>query len=121
MANDKTLDLFENRIGMRFDDAIEMIETYFSSQLIHFRLIDEYKESTGYWGLRYKYNAIEVFIKCDRGYLEIDMKHGHKNVALSEIDERMVHVVIASEKNINFSLLVVKKYCDSSAAGGSNL
>ncbi len=113
MKSNNIGNLFENSYGMKFDDAVNLIKAYFAAHLRNFTLTQEYIEKTGYWGLRYTYNNMVIFISCDRGYLENEITINGQEFLLSEFEILMENIELASEKNIQFLLGVIKKMVDS--------
>ena len=109
MKRGNTNNLFENRYGMRFGDAVGLIKIYFAAHLCNFTLAQEYIEKTGYWGLRYTYNNMMFFISCDRGYLENEITINGQEFLISEFEILTENIELASEKNIQFLLGVIKK------------
>ena len=100
--------LFDNQIGMDFQAALDLIKFFFNKELPFFKLVDEYKESTGYWGIKYSYSDNAIFIGCERGYLYTRPIISNNECSLLQFDERMQNVEVASEKNIRFTLDVIK-------------
>ena len=49
-------------------------------------------------------------ISCDRGGLDAAIIENGKEIPLSEVDQKMKNVEVASEKNIRFTLDVIKNY-----------
>lgn len=117
MKSDSQDQLFDNKYGMPFDEAISLIKSYFALEFPIFNLVAEYNESAGYWGLKYNYDGMTVFISCGRGMLETQLLKNEKEISLLEFDERMKNIKVASEKNIRFTLSVIKNYLKNSLPG----
>lgn len=114
MESNKIDNLFDNKYIMNFNAALNLIKSFFTSNLPSFKLINEYNKSTGYWGIKYCYNEILVSISCDKGGLEKVIIIDGKEFPLWQFDRRMVNVETASEKNIIFTLNVIKRFFDTS-------
>lgn len=110
MKSNRINDLFENKYGMSFQPAIDLIKSYFAKHLPGYILLAEYKETSGYWGIRYSYREIKVFIGCDRGLLDVKLLVIDKDISLFEFKPLMVNIKVASEKNIQFVLNVLKQF-----------
>jgi hypothetical protein len=104
--------VFDNRFVMDFDDALELIKTFFSSRLSSFTLNEEYNLTNGYWGTTFSYNQVTVTIKGDRGYLDHKVIINRIPIALSEFELSIVNAKVASEKNIRFLLETIKRIVD---------
>lgn len=100
---------------MNFEDAINLVKSYFHHNLSFFKLIQEYNKPTGYWGIKYSYQDTVVFISCDRGGLEKVIIIDAKEFPLWQFDQQIVNTEIASKKNILFTLEVVKKFLNTVA------
>lgn len=99
---------YDNKYIIDFDKAISLIKSYFKSHLQYFEFIEEYNESAGYWGIKYGNNNKTITISCDRGGLDTVIIENGKEIHLSEFDHSMKNVEVASEKNILFTLEVIR-------------
>ncbi len=113
MESNKVNDLFENKWGMMPEDAIDFIKSYFAEQLQHFTLIDEYNLINGYWGVEYVFREIKITIKCDRGFLDKWIFVNGNKVSLIDFEPLMENAKMGSEKNISFTLNVLKRYIEN--------
>ncbi|MEO6720795.1 MAG: hypothetical protein ABIN67_10520 [Ferruginibacter sp.] len=104
------MDLFDNRYVMDFDEALHLVKYFFGKELPLFAIQEEYNKNNGYWGARYLHSGQSVFIGGDRGYLATKISVHDKTVSLSDFDPLMNEVKVASEKNIRFTLEVIKRY-----------
>ncbi len=116
MESDKINDLFENKWGMMPEDAINLIKSYFAEHLQHFTLIDEYNLKSGYWGVKYVFKRISITIKCDRGFLDKWVFVDGNKVSLTDLEPLIENAKMGSEKNIRFTLGVIKRYAENISA-----
>jgi hypothetical protein len=106
-------DLFENKWGMGPEDAINLIKSFFSEHLQQLTLTDEYNLKTGYWGVQYEFQKISITIKCDRGFLDKWIFVDGNKVSLTDFEPLMENAKMGSEKNIRFTLGVIKRYVEN--------
>jgi len=112
-GKDKINDLFENKWLMMSEDAIAFIKSYFVEYLQHFSLIEEYNLKSGYWGVKYLFNGISITIKCDRGFFDTLIFVNDNKVSLTDFEPLMENAKMGSEKNIRFTMGVIKRYIEN--------
>ena len=103
-------ELFDNKYGMKFHEALDLIKQYFNHNVPQFDLKEEYNENTGYWGIKYSYKATVIFISSSRGYLEYEITNQEKDLSLLQFEPQMQNIEVASERNIRFTLGVISKF-----------
>jgi hypothetical protein len=99
---------FDNIYAMQSQKAIAFIKKIFSEELKIFSLEDEYNKSTGYWGIKYTFKDSTIFLRSDRGLIELDIVKDKSKINLKELDNRIGFAKISSEKNIHFILEMIK-------------
>jgi hypothetical protein len=104
---------FDNKYVMYFDEALNLIKSYFAEHLPLFILTDEFQEHTGYWGVKYSYKSIFIFIGCGRGNLEYEIAVNNQQISLSDFEPLMENVKLASEINIRFTLGAIKRFVEN--------
>jgi hypothetical protein len=104
--------LFDNIYVMDATEAIEMIKSFAGTNLSSFKQDEEYNHTSGHWGITYSFQGTIIFIHSDRGYLECEMTVNGTKVLLSEFDKNLESLKVASQKNILYTLDVVKDYLE---------
>lgn len=101
-----TMDKYDlnNETIMDSEEAISYIKEYFDNHFKKHSLIESYFNPSGYWGIRYKCNADEIFISSGRGYLELVLIQNGHNIIVNEVLPEVNEVKASSQENIAFLL-----------------
>ena len=100
-----------NETVMHSDMAVSYVKEYFANHFKKHRLIESYFNPSGYWGVRYKYNADEIFISSGRGYLELELTVDGRNINLNEVAPEVKEIKATSKENISLLLDRLAKFC----------
>jgi len=111
-SNLVNLDIDESRYSLPPQKAIAVIEHFFKNQLSKFNLIDKYNDPTGYYGLKYAFENIIVFVGSGRGFLESYIDVNGEVISLKDYDSKTKLIKSANEKNITYTLKFIKNFLD---------
>lgn len=101
---------FNNETVMESDDAVCYIKEYFDNHFKQHSLIESYLNPSGYWGIRYKCNADEIFISSGRGYLELELIANGQGIVVNEVVPEVDEIKASSKENIAFLLNRLAKF-----------
>ena len=100
---------FDNIYVMDFDEAIDLIKSYFKINFQSFVLVKEYNRSSGYWGTTYSSENNIISINCGRGYLEYQITLNNQTFDLIKFDSQIEKISVASQNNVLFLLDTIKR------------
>ena len=106
-------DFFENNYFIDSNEAIDLIEFFFKSELPNFKLKEKFDHGI-YFGITYVNNEVEIRLGGGRGHFEHSFKIDGKDFPLRQFDKRMDKIITASKKNILFTLNVLKRFLKES-------
>lgn len=106
----KTESLFENTTGISSKQALEIIESFFKRELPLFKLTEKVSNHSAYFTITYCKDDIETTLSSGRLRFEHSFKVDGKEYPLRQFDKRIDNVVVTSEKNIHFTLDVIKRF-----------
>jgi hypothetical protein len=89
-------------------EALLIIESFFSQNLALFNLNNKYCNTSGHWGIEYESKKCLIFIRSDRGFLEVEIQINKKPILLEDFDEAFKLVKASSRNNILFTLNLIK-------------
>src|SRR5690606_31284308 len=101
-SNETAVNFYDNSKGLSSQEAISLIKKYFLSQLPSFRVVREYDDPHGYWGVFFTDGRATILIGSERGFIDYSIEIGENKVALSDFDERVAVLEKTSEKNFLF-------------------
>jgi hypothetical protein len=93
-----------NETVMNSDEALSYIKEYFANYFKKHSLVESYFNPAGYWGVRYKHNADEIFISSGRGYLELELTTNEQKIIVNEAIPEVAELKSSSKENIAFLL-----------------
>ncbi len=108
MANKKIIPEFDNIRCMGFDKGIPHVKEFVLREIPQLRLMGEYKQNSGYWGLTLAVQRFNVFIGFDRGSLDYKISMDDKDIYLVILYPELPSFMVVSEINVNNVLLIFK-------------
>lgn len=110
--------LIDNRFPLDNDKALDLIKVFFKTELPKFELIEFFNKGS-YYGfcIKYKLKNIEISLGSPRGGLEYEIFIDGKQYSLFSYDERLKEVYTCSEKNLRFTLSILKQFLHLSKQG----
>lgn len=112
-------DLIDNSFPLDNDKALDLIKAFFKTELSNFKLIEFFNKGSYYgFGIKYKLKNIKINLGSPRGGLEYEIFIDGKQYSLFSYDERLKGVYTCSEKNLRFTLSVLKQFLHSSVKEG---
>lgn len=112
-SNETTVNFYDNSEGLPSQEAIALIKKYILSELPSFRVVREYDDAHGYWGIFFADDRATILIGSERGFIDYSIEIGENKVALSDFDERIAVLEKTSEKNFCFLVDAIKRYLSS--------
>lgn len=100
---------FNNKRFLNSGKALELIESLFAKNLSGFSLKEKKDQGVFFYAI-YSKKDIQIKFGGERGYFEHYIQIGNTTFLLSQYDERMKNVELASEKNIIFAFTVLIKF-----------
>jgi hypothetical protein len=73
---------------------------------------NSYFSKFGFFYLKYQRNNIEFKLECEKGVLLHEINISNSIIKLHSFDDRMNEVLACSEKNIQFTLSVLKRFIE---------
>jgi len=101
---------YDNERFMNSFEAISLIQDFFQKKLPEFELKNKYNDPRGYWGIEYKKTESIVKLESARGIFEPSIHISGTRYSLSQLDKRMKEIKTSSEKNILFTLTLIKRF-----------
>ena len=100
--------------GIYSYEAIDIIKSFFNSNLPLFALINSYADSP-YWGIKYSYKEIRISMEGDTGYSTTIIINGEE-YPLWQYDRNVIKANKTNKKNILYALNVIKKFLSETSS-----
>ena len=103
--------ILDNSFPLESKKSLTLIKSFFEAELPDFKLtsVDDGDKYNGF-NIKYESSNTQVKFTNPRGGLDYDLFIDGKQYSLAKYDERMKEVYVCSEKNLKFTLSILKKF-----------